>query len=219
MNIFDIIGPIMIGPSSSHTAGAVRIGRVSRKLLGEPAVKAEIGLGSSFAYTYKGHGTDKALIAGILGLGPEDERIRESLLLAATAGLQYSFRELNMPRAHPNTVKISLTGTSGHKCEIVGTSVGGGNILINRINGMDTAFSCENDTLVVLHRDAPGAIAGVTAIVADSGVNICNFRLSRQNKGGEAVMTIEVDGIGADRILETLKEAPMVIDVIFLYAN
>ena len=219
MNIFDIIGPVMIGPSSSHTAGAVRIGRVSRMILGEAAVRADIGLAGSYARTYKGHGTDKALLAGILGLNPEDERVRDSLNLAEECGIQYDIREIHLPRAHPNTACVHLIGESGAECTVTGASVGGGNIIIQQINGMDTAFSGDNDTLIVLHRDEPGAIAGVAAIAAGSGINICNFRLSRQNKGGNAVMTVEVDGDGAERLLGDLKNAPAVIEVVFLKAN
>jgi L-serine dehydratase len=139
--------------------------------------------------------------------------------LAKEAGLKYTFREIRLPRAHPNTAHIELWGESGATCTVVGASIGGGNISIQQINGMDTAFSGDNDTLIVLHHDVPGAIAGVTAIAADSGVNICNFRLSRQNKGGRAVMTIEVDGIGAEGMLASLKQAQSVIDVVFLEAN
>ena len=128
--VFDIVGPVMIGPSSSHTAGAVRLGLMARKVLGEPAVRADINLHGSFAQTYRGHGTDKALIAGILGFAPDDERIREALAIAEEQGLVFSFQKVNLEQAHPNTAVIHLTGASGRTVRVRGASVGGGNIRI-----------------------------------------------------------------------------------------
>ncbi len=219
MNILDIIGPIMIGPSSSHTAGAVRIGMVCHEALGERAVKADIGLAGSFAKTYKGHGTDKALIAGIIGMHPDDERIRNSLDIARERGLDFRFREVRIPRAHPNTALITLKGEHGTECTVQGASVGGGNILITQLNGMDTAFSGDQDTLIIPHRDVPGTIAAVTALVADSGSNIGNFRLSRPNKGYPAVMTIEIDGRIEQDLLDKLRQLPNVISVVHVFMN
>ncbi len=219
MDIFDIIGPVMIGPSSSHTAGAVRIGKIARKILGFPPVLADIGLAGSFALTYKGHGTDKALVAGILGMNPDDERIRTSLDLARERGLKFSFREVKIPRAHPNTVVIHLAGDNGDECTVQGASIGGGNILINRLNGIDTAFSGQRDTLIIPHNDAPGTIASVTALLADSGINIGNFRLNRPNKGYQAVMTIEIDGTFNPVMTARLKALPNIINVVYLPAQ
>ncbi len=219
MDIFDIIGPIMIGPSSSHTAGAARIGKIARKILGLPPVLADIGLAGSFALTYKGHGTDKALIAGILGMNPDDERIRNSLDIAREQGLKFDFHTVKIPRAHPNTVVIHLTAENGSECTVQGASVGGGNILINRLNGIDTAFTGQRDTLIIPHNDAPGTIAAVTALLADSGINIGNFRLNRPNKGYQAVMTIEIDGKFNVAMTAQLKALPNIINVVYLPAN
>lgn len=219
MNIFDIIGPIMIGPSSSHTAGAVRIGKACRDILGHTPIKADIGLAGSFAHTYKGHGTDKALIAGILGMYPDDERIRDSLKLAKKAGLLFSFTEAKLGKVHPNTVLVHLVGDKKNECIVQGASVGGGNILITRLNGMDTEFSGAQDTLIIPHRDVPGTIAHVTAVVADSEINIGNFRLSRPDKGYQAVMTIEVDGEVGPDLVEKLKGLKNIINVVHLRAN
>lgn len=194
MDVFDIVGPVMVGPSSSHTAGAARIGLVARALLGEEPVRAEIRLHGSFARTWRGHGTDKALTAGILGLAPDDERLRESLALAKEAGLEVVFCETALENAHPNTALVTLTGRSGRTVSIQGASVGGGNILISRVNGMEAALTGQYTALIVLHRDAPGTIAAVTEELGLHGVNICNFRLARREKGGTAVMTIEMDG-------------------------
>lgn len=194
MNVFDIVGPVMVGPSSSHTAGAARIGLVARALLGGEPVRADILLHGSFAKTWRGHGTDKALVAGILGLAPQDERLRESLTLAEAAGLAVALREGELENAHPNTALVTLTDADGRTVSVQGASVGGGNILITRVNGMEVAVTGQYTALIVLHRDAPGTIAAVTEELGAHGVNICNFRLSRSEKGGAAVMTIEMDG-------------------------
>ncbi len=216
MNVFDIIGPVMIGPSSSHTAGAVRLGRVAWKILGEEPVKAEIELSGSFAQTYKGHGTDKALIAGIMGMHSYDEKIKCSLEIAKERGLEYQFIKADIPGAHPNTARIRLYGKDGAVATVEGASIGGGNILVDRVNGMDVAFTGQYNTILVRHYDRPGAIAAVTNFMAYSDVNIGNFRLSRQKKGGEAIMTIEIDGNPPKNLMEQLKMLPHVIGVIML---
>ena len=187
MNVFDIIGPVMIGPSSSHTAGAARLGRIARALLGQRPVRADILLHGSFAKTYRGHGTDKAIVAGVLGMAPDDARIRESLALAQMTGLAVSITPGEIDGAHPNTARIELWGEGGGRASMQGASVGGGNILVTQVNGAHAA-------LIVVHVDAPGTIAAVTEEVSRAGANICNFRLARAAKGGTAVMTIEVDG-------------------------
>ena len=204
MNVFDIIGPVMIGPSSSHTAGAVRRGRVAYKLLGTEAVSARIELTGSFAQTYRGHGTDKALVAGIMGMDSDDERIRRSLELASEAGMEVAFVETNIPNAHPNTARITLAGRHGESAVVQGASVGGGSILITAINGMAVSFTGQYNTILVRHLDKPGAIAAVTQFMAGSGMNIGNFRLSREHRGGEALMTIEVDGDVSDAVMDAL---------------
>lgn len=218
MNIFDIIGPIMIGPSSSHTAGAVRIGRVAHKVLGEDAVKAYIELTGSFAQTYKGHGTDKAIVAGIMGMDSDNECIRQSLSLADKAGLQVTFVQTNIPNAHPNTARIKLTGRSGKTVVVQGASVGGGNILVTNINGMSVSFSGQYNTILVRHIDKPGAIAIVTQFMAESGLNIGNFRLSRERRGGEALMTIEVDSYVTDDMMWKLNQLEPVQNAVLIRA-
>ena len=210
MNAFDIIGPVMIGPSSSHTAGAVRIGRAARALLGTEPVRAEIGLHGSFARTYKGHGTDKALIAGILGLAPDDERIRFSPALARQAMAEHIKSSLNFG-AHPNTALLTLWGAAAGPVSVQAASVGGGSILVSRVNGMEVQFSGQYTTLIVLHKDAPGTIAAVTELLAAAGVNICNFRLARRQKGGAAVMTIETDGSFGAELNRAIGRLPNVL--------
>ena len=201
MNVFDILGPVMIGPSSSHTAGAARIGRVTLALLGAPAVRADILLHGSFAKTYRGHGTDKALKT-------DDERIRFAPELAADSGLQVRISTGEIEGAHPNTARITLTDAAGHQASLQGSSIGGGNILITQVNGMDVLITGQYPTLIVLHRDAPGTIAAVTEVVAETGANICSFRLSRQEKGGDAVMNIELDSLTDHSIKERIQALP-----------
>jgi L-serine dehydratase len=208
MNVFDILGPVMIGPSSSHTAGAARIGLVARALLGAPAVKAEILLHGSFAKTYRGHGTDRALIAGILGMEPDDPRIRRSPEIARQSGLAVSIEPGEIEGAHPNTARVTLTSREGRSVSVTASSVGGGSILVSSVNGMDVSFDGRHTTLIILHRDAPGTIAGVTEVLGAAGVNICNFRLSRRKRGGEAVMTIELDGEFGESLGETIRALP-----------
>ena len=208
----------MIGPSSSHTAGAARLGYVARTILGKEPVKAVIQLSGSFAQTYRGHGTDKALIAGILGFPPDDVRIRDSFDHAAQAGLDCQFVCENIPNAHPNTARITLTSADGETVTVQGASVGGGNILVDELNGMAVHVTGQNNTLVVLHQDKPGAIAAVTNFMAYSGVNIGSFRLARPQKGGTAVMTIEVDGEISNLLIETLSILPNIIHVVMIRA-
>ena len=200
MNVFDIIGPVMIGPSSSHTAGAARIGHIARQLLQDEPVAAQIVLYGSFAKTYKGHGTDKALIAGILGMEPDDARLRFSPRIAKEQGQDVSLSTGELPEGHPNTAVLALTGRRGGTLTVRGSSIGGGNIVVDAINGMPVHISGQHPSLIVQHRDRPGVIAEVTDLLADQGVNICNFTLSRRQKGGVAVMTIEMDG-GLDEAL------------------
>lgn len=208
MNVFDILGPVMIGPSSSHTAGAARIGLITRALLGKPAVKAHIFLHGSFAKTYKGHGTDKALVAGILGMQTDDERIRFSFDVAKEEGLEIEIETGELEDAHPNTAEVVLTSADGQQVSLRGSSIGGGNILVTQVNGMEVSLTGQHTTLIVLHRDAPGTIASVTEIMAAQGVNICNFRLARKAKGGQAVMTIEIDGNFGQELNEMIKKLP-----------
>jgi L-serine dehydratase len=208
----------MIGPSSSHTAGAVKIGRVSWKILGDDVVKADIGLAGSFAQTGRGHGTDKAIVAGLLGMLPDDEHIRDSFEIARERGLEFHFEDVKIPRAHPNTAKLYLTGMHGKECAVQGASVGGGNILITSVNEMDTAFTGSSDTLIIAHRDMPGMIASVASTLSELGINIGNFKLNRPHKGFQAVMTLEVDGvIGGDAVLR-LRKLPHIDSVVYLRA-
>ena len=205
--VFDIVGPVMIGPSSSHTAGAVRLGLMARKILGEEAVRAEINLHGSFARTYRGHGTDKALIAGILGFAPEDERIREALQIARDHGLEFSFQMVNLEEAHPNTAVIYLVGRSGRTARVRGASVGGGNIMISNIDGYQVELTGQYPALITIHHDCPGVITRVTQILAHAAVNIAFMRVSRQNRGETAMMIMELDEEPATAVIEECQQA------------
>jgi L-serine dehydratase len=193
MNLYDIIGPVMVGPSSSHTAGAARIGYVSGKLLGEPLKKAEILLYGSFLKTGEGHGTRKALVAGLLGMQPDDTRIPQSLEIAKAQGVEVSFGEARLKEGHPNSVVLLLEGASGRTLRILGESLGGSRINIAGIDGISTNFSGEYPTLVVHNLDRPGHVAEVTGMLARNSVNIASMQLYRLSRGGEAVMVLECD--------------------------
>ena len=193
MRIFDILGPVMVGPSSSHTAGAVRIGQTARQLLGEPPVEAHITLYGSFALTGRGHGTDRALIAGLLGMPPDDLRIPDSFRWAQQEGLGYTFATAQAHNLHPNTVRLQLTGKTGRTLDVVAESVGGGRICVRSIDGIETNFSGEHNTLIVHNQDVPGHVAAVTAALMQRHVNIATMQLYRNEPGGYAVMVLECD--------------------------
>lgn len=193
MRLFDVLGPVMTGPSSSHTAGAVRIGWMARKLLGDEPVRAEIGLHGSFALTGKGHGTDRALIAGLLGMQPDDAMIPDSFRLAEEAGLAFQFSAVSIRGAHPNTVRMSLTGKKGRTLDMVGESIGGGRICVRSIDGIATNFSGEHNTLIVHNQDTPGHVSAVASALSQRRVNIANMQLYRSDQGGYAVMVLECD--------------------------
>ncbi len=193
MNIFDIVGPVMVGPSSSHTAGAVRIGYVARKLLGEPVKQARIGLYGSFLATGTGHGTEKALIAGLLGMMPDDMRIPDSFKIANEMGIEFAFEEANLKDAHPNSAELKLQGISGRNLSVVGESLGGSRINIAKVDGIDANFSGSYPTLVVHNYDQPGHVGNVTKMLADKSINIATMQLYRASRGGMAVMVIECD--------------------------
>lgn len=201
MNLFDIIGPVMVGPSSSHTAGAVKIGYVAGKLLGEPISKAEILLYGSFLATGRGHGTQFAIVAGLLGMKPDDSRIPDSFKIAKSMGMELVFGEADIPDGHPNSVLLILTGVNGRQLEITGQSIGGSVINIAKIDGLDANFSGDYPTLIVHNMDQPGHVAEVTSMLAHKSVNIAAMQLYRANRGGNAVMIIECDQeIPADSI-------------------
>ncbi len=219
MDLFDIIGPIMIGPSSSHTAGAARIGKITRMLLGGQPVEARIGLWGSFQKTYKGHGTDKALIGGLLGMDVDDLRLRDSLCLADEAGLAYCFENITLRGAHPNTVVLDVRDQGGRHVKVQAASVGGGEIVIQSIDGLEAGFSGHENTLVIPHHDTPGMIAQITGEIAASRLNIATMRVFRQSAGGEALLALELDGAADKALLGRLSALEGVYHVAYLAAR
>lgn len=216
MNIYDILGPIMVGPSSSHTAGAVRIGLIALKLLGEEVNFAHITLHGSFSSTGIGHGTDKALIAGLLGMQPDDIRIPDSFEIAKDLGLDFSFEDKTIKNAHPNTAIIQLRGTSNRELTIQASSIGGGRVMVNKIDGIEVNFAAESPTLIVRNTDKPGYVADVTSILAKNQVNIATMQLFRNKRGGYAVMVIETDSEIPTDSINKLRESDGIIEVTYI---
>jgi len=215
LGLTDIIGPVMVGPSSSHTAGALRIASMARSLcLAEP-VRVEFSLLGSFAHTLSGHGTDKALVAGMLGFAADDLRIRDSFALAEQAGLSFSFAPL--PDAtdyeHPNTIDIRVIDAAGNEMAVRGESVGGGAAVIRRIDGIDVRITGESTSVVVRQRDEAGVLAHIAACISERGVNIATTRLYRERKGAVAYTVLETDeGVGPEA-KAAIEAHPAILDV------
>lgn len=203
---FDILGPIMIGPSSSHTAGAARLGKIAATIAAGEIVEVKFLLNGSFAKTYKGHGTDKALVAGILGFDPWDEEIKESFAIAKSRNLKFYFEEVVMEGAHPNTVKFLIKKRDNSISTITGSSIGGGNVIVTEINGMEIEFTGEYPTLIINHRDRPGMISKVSTIISDNNINIAFLKVYRSKKGKNASMIFEMDNVITETILDKIKE-------------
>lgn len=215
--VFDIIGPIMIGPSSSHTAGAARIGKVARNIFGRKPDQAVITFYGSFAQTYKGHGTEVATIGGILDLDTHDEGIIRSKELAQEQGIDILVQTSEEETDHPNTAKIKLIDQQG-EIEIVGISIGGGNIEIISMNGFNLRLSGHHPALLVLHEDRFGMIAAVSNVLSKYQVNIGHMEVARKAKGSEALMAIESDQLIPDELLEEIRQIPFIITVTRLQA-
>lgn len=194
ISIFDVIGPVMIGPSSSHTAGAARLSRIAAAIVGKSFHKIVFGLHGSFAKTYKGHGTDIALLAGALGIREDDERLAKAYVLADQAHMDYQFEETELEGVHENSVRMTFYCDDGDIQQITGSSVGGGQIQICRINDFETEFSAGSAALLINHRDEKGMISKITGILSEAGLNIAVMKLSRRSKGDMAFCVIETDG-------------------------
>ena len=215
INIFDMMGPVMVGPSSSHTAGAARIGNMGRTLLGEEVARADIGLHGSFAETGFGHGTDRALLAGLLGMKPDDLRIPNAYEEADRAGMAYSFRTVELRDAHPNTALLGLTGKSGKQMTLQASSIGGGAIIVNKIDGIDVNFTGDFNTLIVRNQDESGSVAAITSILSQVHINVANMSVNRHRRGGDALMVIETDQHIKPRQVEFLSELPGILSVTY----
>ena len=215
INIFDMMGPVMVGPSSSHTAGAARIGNMGRTLLGEEVARADIGLYGSFAETGFGHGTDRALLAGLLGMKPDDLRIPNAYEEANRAGMAYSFRTVELRDAHPNTALLELTGKSGKKLTLQAASIGGGAIVVNKIDGINVSFTGEFNTLIVRNQDESGSVAAITSILSQLRINVANMSVNRHRRGGDALMVIETDQHIKRNQVEFLAQLPGILSVTY----
>ena len=214
ISVFDVIGPNMIGPSSSHTAGALKIALMARHIIGEEIVHVHFRLYGSFARTFTGHGTDRALIAGILGYDTEDLRIRDAYTLAEQAGLavEFSTNTTNQD-VHPNTVKIIATGKSGREHTVVGESIGGGEVLLRKLDGVEVNIEGSGCTLLVKHIDRPGALAFIATCTSQWNINIAALRMYREARGETAYAELAVDSPAPDSLLEALKQHPLITEV------
>ena len=223
MGFLDIIGPVMIGPSSSHTAGAARLGKLAKSCWGDdPVGEVVLFLRGSFAFTSKGHGTDKALVAGLLGMEPDDEGIRTALETAVDRGFPFRFEREDVDGAHPNSVRILFSGRDGRTMEIVGASVGGGAVELQEIDGFSLKVTGDLPTLVTFHRDVHGVVAAVAALLADRKINIASMTLHRKARGGLASLVAEMEMEGnPDPALpgEVAKVHPAIVRVVPLYGR
>lgn len=211
MSLLDQIGPVMVGPSSSHTAGACRLALLARHVLGVEPRRARFVLHGSFAKTARGHGTDLALVAGLLGYYPDDERIRDSFARAAEAGLEYEFTSADLGDIHPNSVRMELAGAPGEEeVTVLGSSLGAGFVKVWQVNGFDVQVTGAYHTLLALHTDRPGVIARVASVVADDDGNIATAFSARQRRGGHAMMSVEIDRPLAPYAVTYLTELPYI---------
>ena len=212
VSILDIIGPVMVGPSSSHTAGACRLGLLARNLVGGTPQRAHVELHGSFARTGEGHGTDKAIVGGLMGFKPDDDRLRTALEIADGEGLAYTFEKTKLgeeSEVHPNTVRITLE-RGDRKSVMTGSSLGAGRVLVTDIDGYPVEVHGNNHTIVLVAEDIKGSIARITGLLAEDGVNIATLRVSRQHRGGDAFMVIEVDEQPGDEVREHIRALPWV---------
>lgn len=215
-SVFDMIGPVMIGPSSSHTAGVVRIARVSLRLLGGTPEEVDIIFYNSFARTYEGHGSDRAIIAGLLDFKTDDKRIKDSLELAKEKGLQYHFKSIgNASALHPNTIRLNLR-RKDKKIEVVGESKGGGVINIAEVNGFKADFSASLHTLIIFAADVKGSIAFLASVLAHDDCNIATMSVSRKGKNDLACLVIEMDSGVKPVTLEYVRSLSWVKEVIYI---
>jgi L-serine dehydratase len=216
LNIFDIMGPIMVGPSSSHTAGAVRIGLITRRLLGSQPIGASLLLHGSFAATGTGHGTDRALVAGLMGMHPDDPRIPNSFRIAEEAGMALSVGSIELRGAHPNTVVLKVMNEAGRRLEVNASSLGGGRVRVNSIDGLEATFTGDSPTLIIRNEDKPGHVAEVSGVLLEYGVNIAVMQLYRDKRGGLAVMVIESDQPIPQAAIDHLRSQDGIVRVVYL---
>ena len=216
VSILDVMGPVMVGPSSSHTAGTARLGRVAREILDEDPVEVSFHLHPPLAATYRGHGSDFALVGGSIGLNVDDPRIPEAIRIAEQQmNVTITFAEEDQGDVHPNTVRIAIRGPKRH-AEIIGSSIGGGVIEVFKINGFQSRFKGDSPTLLLFYRDRPGMIAEVANIIAEEGINIASLYCSRKQRGKDAFMQVDVDSPLSDAALKRICSLVDVSDARYL---
>ncbi len=217
ISVFEVIGPNMVGPSSSHTAGAASIARLAWKMTDKKIKSVKFTLYGSFARTYKGHGTDRALLGGMMGFQTDDVRIRDSFEIAEKEGIEFSFTANTIEtEVHPNTVDMEIEECSGRKLTVRGESIGGGKVRLTKINGVKVLFTGEYHSLIVIHKDHPGVISNVTSKLGECHVNIAYLRVYRETKGGIAYMIIESDEPITNEIVERIEKNPFVKDTMLI---
>ena len=212
VSLLDIIGPVMVGPSSSHTAGACRIGLLARCLVGGTPEIARIELHGSFARTGEGHGTDKAIVAGLMGFAPDDDRIRTALEIAEREGLDYKFEKTTLGEeadVHPNTTRITIH-RGDRSATMVGSSLGAGRVLITEIDGYPVEVTGNYNTVVLVAEDVKGSVARIATLLAEDNINIATLRLTRKARGGDAFMVIEVDEMPSTNLRDRIRALPWV---------
>lgn len=216
-SIFDVLGPIMIGPSSSHTAGAARLAKIAGEICHDKIKKVKFYLHGSFKETYKGHGTDRALLAGILGYDPHDERLRNAIDIAEEEGIEYEFIPTDLGPVHPNTVKFEITDVNDKVTTVIGSSIGGGSVLITNINGFEVQFTGAYHTIMTRHNDVKGVVSEVASIISDNDINIATMNVSRSSRGKEASMIIETDSVVSKEVMDKIKDIDAMISVIDIH--
>ena len=210
VSLLDIIGPIMVGPSSSHTAGACRLGLLARALVGGTPQTARIELHGSFARTGEGHGTDKAIAGGLMGFRPDDERLRTALEIAEQEQLDYRFEKTTISdEAHPNTVRMTVE-RDGRTSVMTGSSLGAGRVVITEIDGYPVEVTGNYDTIVLVAEDVRGSVARIAGVLAEHGLNIATLRLTRKQRGGDAFMVIEIDDAPSEQVRDEVRALPWV---------
>jgi L-serine dehydratase len=212
VSLLDIIGPVMVGPSSSHTAGACRLGLLARNLVGGTPEHARVELHGSFARTGEGHGTDKAIVGGLMGFRPDDERLRDALDIAEREGLDYRFEKTTLGEeatVHPNTVRMTVE-RAGRQSVMVGSSLGAGRVLVTEIDGYPVEVTGSYHTIVLVAEDVKGSIARIASILADHSLNIATLRVSRQQRGGDAFMVFEIDEPPGEGVRDDIRALPWV---------
>jgi len=215
VSIFQVAGPIMIGPSSSHTAGAARLARIAARIAGEFDF-VSFGLHGSFAKTGKGHGTDKALLAGVMGIREDDESIAEAFSIADEKGIGYEFHEVELPGIHENSVRIAFYKNGVLLCKVDGSSLGGGAVLISRIDGYEVEVSGDLPTIFIRQLDTRGVLSHITTVLAEGGINIATMKVSRKSRSEEATCVLEVDDVVEEKILENIERNPNIYSVRFI---